>query len=153
MYAIYDLTTTYQITDRFALGLNAVTGWQTGAYQLQANPYATGTFVPKSTNWGGVAVYANYALTSKFGIGGRYDFFDNTGGARALVAPTSDAGVYQGVTVTSVTITGNLTLADGHVLLKPEFRTDSYNKAKFLDADNKLTKSQTTLGMAAIFKF
>lgn len=152
-YAIYDLTTTYQITDRFALGLNAVTGWQKGAYQLRANPYATGTYVDKSTNWGGVAVYANYALTSKFGIGGRYDFFDNTGGARALVAPTSDGSSYQGVAVTSVTITGNLTLADGHVLLKPEFRMDSYNKAKFLDADNKLTKSQATLGMAAIFKF
>ena len=153
MYSIYDLTTTYQITDRFLLGLNAVTGWQTGGYQLQANPYATGTYVNKSTNWGGVALYANYALTSKFGIGGRYDYFDNSGGARALLAPSSDGTTYQGVTVTSVTVTGNIIVGDGHVLLKPELRMDSYSKNKFADGDNKLTKSQTTLGMAAIFKF
>ena len=147
-YAIYDLTTTYQITDKFMLGLNAVTGWQKGGYQLQANPYATGTYTAKSTNWGGVAVYANYAFTGKFGLGARYDQFDNTGGARALVAADGS-----GVSVTSITVTGNITVADGHVLLKPEFRMDSYSKNKFLDSDSKATKSQATLGMAAIFKF
>ena len=147
-YAIYDLTTTYQITDKFALGLNVVTGWQTGGYQLQANPYATGTYTAKSTNWGGVAVYANYAFTGKFGLGARYDQFDNTGGARALLAADGS-----GVSVTSITVTGNITVADGHVLLKPEFRMDSYSKNKFLDSDSKATKSQATLGMAAIFKF
>ena len=148
MYSIYDLTTTYQITDKFLLGLNAVTGWQTGGYQQSFNPYATATYTGKSTNWGGVAVYGNYAFTSTFGLGARYDTFDNTGGARALVA-----GDGSGVTVNSITVTGNFTVADGHVLLKPEFRMDSYSKNKFLDSDSKATKSQATLGMAAIFKF
>lgn len=148
MYAIYDLTTTYQITDKFMLGLNAVTGWQNGGYQQGANPYATNTYTTKSTNWGGVAVYGNYAFTSKFGLGARYDHFDNTGAARALLAADGT-----GVTVTSITITGNFTIADGHVLLKPEFRTDAYSKNKFIDGDGNPTKSQSTLGMAAIFKF
>jgi hypothetical protein len=147
-YAIYDLTTTYQITDKLMLGLNAVTGWQTGGYQQGANPYATSTYTAKSTNWGGIALYTNYAFTGKFGLGARYDMFDNTGGARALVAADGS-----GVTVTSITVTGNIIVADGHVLLKPEFRMDSYNKNKFLDSSSKLTKSQATLGMAAIFKF
>ena len=148
MYSIYDLTTTYQITDKFMLGLNAVTGWQTGGYQETNNPYGTATYTGKSTNWGGIALYTNYAFTGTFGMGARYDIFDNTGGARALVAADGT-----GVTVNSITITGNITCGDGHVLLKPEFRLDSYSKNKFLDSDSKLTKSQATLGMAAIFKF
>ena len=154
-YAIYDLTTSYRITDRFLIGLNAVTGWQTGGYQQSANPYATATYTTKSTNWGGFALYSNYALTSKFGLGARYEYFDNTGGARALLAPDnalSPTG-YQGVTIHSTTITGNFTVADGHVLLKPEFRVDSYSKNKFINGDLKAVKSQSTLGMAAIFRF
>ena len=155
MYAIYDLTTSYQLTDRFLLGLNAVTGWQTGGYQQRANPYGTATYTTKSTNWGGFALYSNYALTSKFGLGARYEFFDNTGGARALLAPDNALSPtsFQGVTIRSVTVTGNITVADGHVLLKPEFRVDNYSKNKFLDGNGKTTKSQSTLGMAAIFKF
>ncbi|MFN8355973.1 MAG: porin [Spirosomataceae bacterium] len=146
-YAIYDLTTTYQITDKFLVGLNAVTGWQTGGYQ-QGNPYFTGTYAAKSTNWGGVALYSNYAFTDKFGLGIRYDFFDNTGGTRALVDASGN-----GTMVKSFTLTSNITCASGHVLLKPELRIDSYNHDKFVDGDGKLQKSQATLGMAAIFKF
>jgi hypothetical protein len=147
LYAIYDLTTTYQITDKFFLGLNAVAGSQRGGYQ-QLNPYFTGTDVAKSTSWSGIALYSNYAFSSKFGLGVRYDYFDNSGGVRALVAADGS-----GTKVNSFTLTGNITVADGHVLLKPELRIDSYDKNKFLDGDQKLTKSQTTLGMAAIFKF
>lgn len=146
-YSIFDLTTTYQISPKFFLGVNAAYGSQTGGYQ-QLNPYATGTYVDKSTSWGGVAVYTNYAVSDKFGLGARYEVFDNTGGARALVAADGT-----GVSVSSITITGNITTGGGHVLLKPEFRVDSYSKDKFVDSDLKLTKSQATLGMAAIFKF
>ena len=146
-YSIFDLTTTYQITSKFFLGLNAAYGSQTGGYQ-QLNPYATGTYVDKSTSWGGVAVYSNYAVSDKFGLGARYEVFDNTGGARALVAADGT-----GVSVSSITITGNITTGAGHVLLKPEFRVDSYSKNKFIDSNGALTKSQATLGMAAIFKF
>ena len=146
-YAIFDLTTTYQISPKFFLGLNAVTGSQTGGYQ-QLNPYFTGTSVGKAVTWGGVALYGNYAVSDKFGLGARYEVFDNSGGARALTAADGS-----GVNVNSMTITGNITVADGHVLLKPELRMDSYSKNKFTDADGKLLKSQTTLGMAAIFKF
>ncbi len=147
VYAIYDLTTTYQISEKFFLGLNAVAGTQKGGYQ-QLNPYFTGTDVPKSTSWSGIALYSNYAFTGKFGLGVRYDYFDNSGGVRAIVAADGS-----GTKVNSFTLTANITLADGHVLLKPEVRVDNYDKNKFLDGEQKLKKSQTTLGMAAIFKF
>ena len=140
-YSLFDLTTTYQITPKFFLGLNAATGSQKGDYQGYGGPVT-------AKSWGGVAVYSNYAFTDKFGLGVRYETFDNKNGARAL---TDAAG--NGASVNSITITGNITAADGHLLLKPELRIDSYSADRFEKNDGKLTPSQTTLGMAAIFKF
>lgn len=141
MYSLFDLTTTYQITPKFFLGLNAAAGSQKGDYQGYGGP-AT------SKSWGGVAVYSNYAFTDKFGMGIRYETFDNKSGVRAL---TNAAGT--GASVNSITVTGNITAADGHILLKPELRVDSYSANKFEKNNGSLTKSQATLGMAAIFKF
>lgn len=147
-YSLFDLTTTYQLTPKFFLGLNAATGSQKNGYQ-QGNPYATGTAVGgDAVSWGGVAVYGNYTFSDKIGLGARYEIFDNTGGARALIAADGS-----GVSVNSLTFTGNVTLADGHLLLKPELRVDSYSKNKFINEDGNLTTSQTTLGLAAIFKY
>ncbi|ADB37396.1 porin [Spirosoma linguale] len=140
-YQLFDLTTTYQVTSKFFLGLNAATGSQKGDYQGTGGPTT-------SKSWGGVAVYSNYAFTDKFGLGVRYETFDNKNGARAL---TDAAG--NGASVNSITVTGNITAADGHLLLKPELRIDSYSANKFEKNDGSLTTSQATLGMAAIFKF
>ncbi|MBC3786256.1 porin [Spirosoma utsteinense] len=140
-YALFDLTTTYQVTSKFFLGLNAASGSQKGDYQGFSGP-AT------SRSWGGVAVYSNYAFTDKFALGVRYETFDNKNGARAL---TDAAGV--GASVNSITVTGNITAADGHLLFKPELRIDSYSADKFEKNNGSLTPSQATLGMAAIFKF
>jgi hypothetical protein len=145
-YSLFDLTTTYQITPKFFLGLNAATGSQKGDYQGYG---FLGTGSPtEARTWGGVAIYTNYAFTDKFGLGARYETFDNKSGVRALTDAASN-----GASVNSITITGNITAADGHILLKPELRLDSYSADKFEKNDGSLTKSQTTLGMAAIFKF
>ena len=142
-YSLYDLTTTYQITSKFMLGLNAAMGSQKGSYQG-----ATGPMPTTAQGWGGVAGYANYAFTDKFGLGIRYEMFDNKKGVRALTDATG-----AGASVNSITITGNITAADGHVLLKPEFRLDSYSANKFEKNNGTLTTSQATIGMAAIFKY
>ncbi len=141
MYSLFDLTTTYQVTPKFFLGLNAATGSQKGDYQGYGGPETAKT-------WGGVAVYSNYAVTDKFGLGVRYETFDNKSNVRAL---TDAAGL--GASVNSITVTGNITAADGHLLFKPELRIDSYSANKFENNDGSLTKSQATIGMAAIFKF
>ena len=140
-YSLYDLTTTYQITSKFFLGLNAAYGSQKGDYQGFLGPQT-------AQSWSGVAVYSNYAFTNTFGIGARYEVFDNKNGARALTDATG-----AGASVNSITVTGNIIAADGHVLLKPELRIDSYSADKFEKNDGTLTPSQTTLGLAAIFKF
>ena len=149
-YSMLDLVTTYQITEKFFLGLNAAVGSQKGDYQGY-------TFTNKATSWGGVALYTNYAVSSIFGLGARYEYFDNKGGARLLRNRLGE-----GTSVNSITFTGNITAADGHLLLKPEIRVDNYAKPaksaegnlQFEDSKGNFTKSsQTTVGMAFIYKF
>lgn len=140
-YNLLDLTTTYQVTEKFLIGLNAATGAQTGDYQGTGGPSTKKT-------WGGFAVYPKYDFSSTFSLGARYESFSNTSGVRALRLADGT-----GVSVTSITITPTFTVADGHLLLKPELRIDSYDKNFFTDGDGKETKSQATLGMAMIYKF
>jgi len=135
VYSLFDLTTSYQITDKFLLGVNAAYGSQ-----------------DKKT-WGGAAVYTQLSVSDKFGLGARYEYFDNKDGARALLNTDGD-----GTSVNSFTLTGNVIISD-NLLFKPEFRLDSYAKAKsgdgqFEDKDGNFTKnSQSTFGGALIFKF
>ena len=140
-YQLFDLTTTYQVTPKFYLGLNAAAGSQKGDYQGGGGPST-------SKSWGGAAIYSNYAISDNFGLGARYEYFDNKSGVRGL----SDAAGL-GASVNSITFTGNITAGDGHLLLKPELRIDTYSADKFEKNNGSLTPSQTTLGMAAIFKF
>jgi len=148
-YRVFDITTSYQINAKFLLGVNAAYGSQKGDYQGYGGPADAQT-------WGGVAIYANTALTDHFGIGARYEYFNNDNGVRGLLTA---AGA--GTSVNSVTLTGNISLADGHILVKPEFRLDAYPKVsgtneiqQFEDSDGKFTKnSQTTFGLAFIYKF
>jgi hypothetical protein len=142
-YSVFDLTTTYQITEKFFLGFNGAIGSHKGNYQ--GVPIGNGS---ESLGWSGAAVYTNYAFSSGFGLGARFENFNNASAARALLAQDGS-----GTTVNALTLTANITTADGHLLLKPELRVDSFDKNQFEDGDGNLKKSQTTLGMAAIFKF
>ena len=144
-YNLFDLTSTYQITPKFMVGINAASGSQTGDYQtLVSNP----KFVKNSGTWGGVAFYTNYSVSDVFSIGARYENFNNQDAVRGLRIDENT-----GVTVNSLTVTTTFTVADGHLLIKPEFRSDSFDKNFFVDGDGKNQKSQATLGLAVIAKF
>ena len=140
-YNLFDLTTSYQISPKYLIGLNAAYGSQSGDYQGGGN-------IGKSKEWGGVALYSNYSFTDKFSLGGRYEVFDNTSGARGL--RNADGG---GTNVSSLTLTATFTAAEGHLLIKPELRTDAYKTEQFTDGNGKAQKSQTTLGAVFIYKF
>lgn len=157
--SLFDLTTGYQITDKFYLGLNAAYGWYnfTGGNnpvvdlngtQVAATEtdYITGKFQKLKPTWGGVAGYVNYAISDVVGIGARYEYFTDKYAVR-----------YIGTTNTSLTITVPITLADGHLIVKPEFRydkADDVNGIKYYeDKDGNGTNNQTTLGMAFIYKY
>lgn len=177
-YQMFDLTTGYQVTEKFYVGVNAALGSQKGEYQGTPNLGPSGKDTTKT--WGGAALYVNYAFTGTFGLGLRVEGFDNTSGVRGLKRNAAANAVVGGVNgsstgtdVMSITLTGNITLADGHLLLKPEFRLDAYKKQdytpaagatqedidagnyqQFQDKNGNWTKnSQATIGLAAIYKF
>jgi hypothetical protein len=134
MTSWYDLTTSYQVTEKMLIGLNAVTGKN-----------ATGT-------WGGAALYLNGKVTDKFSLGTRIEYFDNSKGGIYLV--DADGA---GVSTTGITLTGNYDVSP-NLKFKPEYRFDSYKNAagtyQLYDKDGGLTKkSQSTLGAALIFYF
>lgn len=134
-----DLVATYQINKKWLVGLNAVQGF------VSRKNY--------DANWGGVAAYTNYTIKSNFAMGARAEFFDNTAGVQYIGNHT----------VMSYTLTGTLTLSEGHLLLKPEIRMDQFskiqgagneNKQQFMDSKGVYNKTnQTTVGMAMIYKF
>jgi hypothetical protein len=152
---MFDLTTGFQVTDKFYLGFNGAYGM----YKVEEEDMST---------WGGAAFYTNYAFTDVFGLGLRAEIFDNTQGVQYLGKYNGQFDVdgnplLGGASTTSLTLTGNINLADGHLLLKPEFRVDAFKKMEgntftnlqqFEDKDGNFTKnSQATLGLAFIYKF
>jgi hypothetical protein len=148
-YNILDLATSYQVTENFLVGLNAAYGSQKGEFQGDK-------ISDNAKTWGGAAGYLNYSFSSLFSIGARYEHFNNESGVRGL------RNAYgEGTSVNSFTLTGNFNLADGHIMVKPEIRLDSYPKVsgagavqQFEDSKGDWTKnSQTTLGLALIYKF
>lgn len=153
-YQVFDLATSYQVTNKLLLGFNSAIGTQKGDMQGGGGP-------SENKSWGGAAVYANIKASELFSLGGRYEYFDNTNGVRGLVSyPNGPEGNALGTHVNSYTLTGNFTLASGHILIKPEIRIDSHEKRgsnelqQFEDSAGNFTKnSQTTAAIAFIYKF
>lgn len=157
---LFDLTTGYQITDKFYLGLNAAWGFYTSkdstfkADAKAATSAYNGGSGKSMLAWGGIAGYANYAITDMIGIGVRYEHFEDKYGVR-----------YIGATNNSLTITAPITLSSGHLIVKPEFRLDTSPSTWGQNPDGtpiyyyekheagKSSKSQQTLGVAFIYKY
>ncbi len=143
-YTWFDVTTSYQVTDKFLVGLNAV---PYGSLKTDGDPLT----------WWGAALYLNGSLTDKFGLGLRAEHFDNSNGGIYL-ADAYNTGSGEGAAVTSLTLTGNVDITE-NLMFKPEIRFDSYTPSNsstswLMDSDGNFTKnSQTTFGAALIFHF
>ncbi len=155
---MFDLTTGYQVSDKFYVGLNAAYGFYTFRDTLGNLVKGTkdGGFTKDSSakkQWGGVAIYTNYKISDMFGIGLRYEYFNDNAGVR-----------YFNGTNNCVTLTTPITVADGQLTFKPELRIDSgtmgyvlgtaeKGKGMYEDNTGQQTKSQVTIGLAAVYKF
>jgi hypothetical protein len=163
-FTIYDLNGGYQVSKKFNIGYWFMLGSQTGALG------SPGTFIPADGDilsrkkWYGANLYLTYATSDVVSFGVRAEHFNNDEGARGIRNFDNVSGLFSGTSVNSLTFTTNITLASGHLLLKPELRMDVFDKVddagyeqgsqQFMDKDGFYTKnSQTTLGMAAIYKF
>lgn len=193
---LLDLTTGYQINEKFYVGLNAAYGmyfYNTKNYDANGDgvtgdnlSFPTGK-TGKSASWFGVAIYPNYKINDMFSIGARIEHFNDANGVRYFGYNFTDFGPGSPIVVNSsvnavnnsVTLTAPITLADGHVIIKPEVRIDmatvkykstaagskeytvNYyeNKdglAKYDAVEDKFTggsPTQTTFGVAFIYKY
>ncbi|MDQ3393387.1 MAG: porin [Bacteroidota bacterium] len=137
--SLFDLTTSYQVTPSFLLGLNAAYGsFKTGAAVADDSDDWS-----KDATWSGAAIYSNYAFNDMFALGVRGEYFSDPSGVR----------YFGPVEVTALTLTGDVKLADGRFSIKPELRFDSAKDAFFEDSKGLGTKTQTTLGAAFIYAF
>src|SRR5690606_11654362 len=93
--------------------------------------------------WWGAALYLNYATSETFGLGFRAEHFSDPDGVRYFGA----------LEVTALTLTGDIKLAGGNFMIKPEFRIDFAKDDFFEDSDGLPTDKQATLGAAFIYAF
>jgi hypothetical protein len=126
-----DLTTNYQITDAFKLGLNAA--------DFSAGEGFSGGF-------SGVALYPQLAVSKAVTLGIRGEYFQTKSGTYLTVGPAPGESVF-GATLTANIKAGPLTII-------PEFRLDSSSKSDwFTDSSNAFTSSASQVVLAAVYAF
>ncbi|WP_374948257.1 porin [Mucilaginibacter sp.] len=129
-----DLTTSYQITDAFKLGLNA-------ADFSAADAVGTGGF-------SGVALYPQIAVAKDVTLGLRGEYFKTKNGSVTTFGPAP------GSSVTAFTLTANI--KSGPLTLIPEMRLD--NNKNLADGFTKSggvtpTKTASQFVLAAVYAF
>jgi hypothetical protein len=128
----FDLTTNYQITSAFKLGLNAA------------------TFSPAHFGGGfdGIALYPQIAVSKAVTLGLREELFNTKDGAY------STAGPLPGGHVIGSTLSANI--KSGPFTFIPEIRFDSVNSqsySTFTDSNGAPTTSATQFVLAAVYAF
>jgi Putative beta-barrel porin-2, OmpL-like. bbp2 len=125
---IIDLTATFQVTEKFKLGLNS----------------ADFSGAAEKTGFTGFALYPSYAITEKFGLGVRAEYFktkENSGFSK-IQADSS---------VTAFTLTGNLKA--GSLTFIPEIRLDNAKEKNFLKENGDPTNGATQATLAVVYGF
>jgi hypothetical protein len=142
---LFDLTTTYQLAEKFKLGLNAAYGF--GNLKLDST---TSDGYNKAT-WYGAALYLNYIVSKKLTLSLRSEHFADPDGVRYVGAALGKGSF------NAFTLTGDITLDEGSLHLKPEFRIDMAENNVFVNnpgsSNPTATNLQPTIGMAAIYNF
>jgi len=126
----FDLTTAYQVTSAFKLGLNAAD------YTL-----------PGSLKGGfsGVALYPQLAVSSGVTLGLRGEYFKAKAGALNTYGPVA------GESVSSLTATANF--KSGNLTIIPEFRFDNGSTASFMNKSAMATKKASQALLAVVYAF
>jgi hypothetical protein len=120
---IEDLTTAYQITDAFKLGLNAANKTGNGA-----------------ANYDGVALYPQIAVSKVATLGLRGEYFE-----------FKAVGTTPSSSVTALTLTANI--KSGPFTFIPEVRLDNGKDKIFTDSNGAATKSASQFLLAAVYAF
>ncbi len=124
-----DLTTGFDLTDKFYLGVNA-------------------TYFDDEGSFYGVALYPQYQISDSFALGLRAEYFAETDGGVGAIGGYDSEGDGN---VFDFTLTGNYSIGD--LMIIPEFRLDSTSEETFIDNDMNPTKSLSSFLIAAVYKF
>ena len=124
---IFDLTATFQLSEKFKLGLNAADFSNTG-----------------DVGYTGVALYPSYALTDAFALGLRAEYFSVKEGS-------SYSAIGGDESVTAFTLSGNYKV--GGFAIIPELRLDSASDDAFVDSDMAPAKSASQFLLAVVYGF
>ena len=126
---IVDLTATFQLSEKFKLGLNVADF---------SNDDKVG--------YTGAAIYPSYALTDAFSLGLRAEYF------KTKENPDT---VYYGIapdqSVTAFTLSGNYKVSGLTII--PEFRLDSNSDKYFVDSDMAPASSASQVLLAVVYGF
>lgn len=125
-----DLTTTYQLTNSFKLGLNAA--------DFSAGNGITGGFT-------GIALYPQLAVSRIVTLGLRGEYFKNKKGTYLSTGPAP------GESVTGLTLTANIKA--GPLTLIPELRLDTNSQSVFTSSTHSPDKSASQFLLAAVYAF
>ncbi len=141
-----DLTTGWNLTEKFYLGLN--TSYQTIAAgegfvaegDIQDSNADASSFM-------GVALYPKITLSETFALGLRAEYLGVTNGHLGIFGLDADG---KG-SVMEFTLSGNYKA--GGLTFIPEFRIDQTSEDSFMDANGKPTSVMPSLNLAAVYKF
>lgn len=148
-----DLTTGWNLSEKFYLGLN--TSYQTVAAgesfiaegDLQDSDGDAATFM-------GVALYPKVTLSETFALGVRAEYLQVTSGHLGIFG-TDEQDAFGNETgtgsVMGFTLSGNYKV--GGLTFIPEVRIDKTSKNSFSDKDGKATDMMPSLNLAAVYKF
>jgi hypothetical protein len=127
----FDLTTSYQITSAFKLGLNAA-------------DYTLPSYAGKG-GFSGVALYPQLAVSPSVTLGLRGEYFKPKTGVASYsyVAP--------GKSVTALTATANI--KSGNLTIIPEFRLDNGSAVTFMNKSGLPTKKASQALLAVVYSF
>jgi hypothetical protein len=134
----FDLTTSYQVTEKFGAGLNFLN--------------KSLTKDSKTTSWNGTALYLNYAVSPKFTLAARGEMLNDKSGllyalADGKLIPTAATDNV----VTAFTLSGNIKI-DAFTII-PEIRFDSAKKGIWANDKGALKTKETAFILAAVYKF
>jgi hypothetical protein len=142
---IFDLTTNYQITAAFKLGLNAAT-FSPAHYGPTLSPVAYG--------YSGIALYPQLAVSKAVTIGLREEYFSTNSKSGTSYTGVAASGPLPGGHVLGSTL--SLNIKSGPFTLIPEIRYDSVNSqtfSTFTDSNGAPTTSATQFVLAAVYAF
>lgn len=131
-FGIIDAVSSYQVSKKVKVSLWALYGSQRGEFQ-------GGPFFDHMVQWSSLTVYTQYNISEVLAIGARVEHFDNRDGARLLL--TNNHGTY----ADSVTLTATIQLQSGTFLLKPEIRTDYFQRQKNTNGETALSNLPTAM--------